>query len=158
MAYNVSLNLEAIYLLLALFEMKQPYRNEWIILAIQQHFFSGGSVSFANEFKHIFPTSKDRNGVTVREVPVAMVALVATAVHATLHEWRSGERRAVKFSANTFLDPYHGHVGSFNHIQEECNHTFHAIMADIYSRASGDIKIDTPNVSIVNLDLDALED
>jgi hypothetical protein len=59
---------------------KQPYRNEWIILVIQQHFFSGGPVSFANEFKHIFPTSKDRNGVTVREVPVAMVALVATAV------------------------------------------------------------------------------
>ena len=40
----------------------------------------GGINSFAHRYGAQFPMSEDENGVMVREAPVAMVALVATAV------------------------------------------------------------------------------
>ena len=43
-------------------------------------FFIGGSTSFASRFHDRFPTSQDRDGIARREVPIPMVALVATAV------------------------------------------------------------------------------
>jgi hypothetical protein len=58
----------------------QPYRNDRIIAAIRDLFFIGGNKSFASRFNNHFPMSQDCNGVFMREVPVPMVALVATAV------------------------------------------------------------------------------
>ena len=58
----------------------KPYRNRRIIDAIHDLFFSGGSTSFAKRFDYLFPNSETLDGVTVYEVPVPMVALVATAV------------------------------------------------------------------------------
>jgi hypothetical protein len=52
---------------------------------IYQLYFSGGSTSFASEFKHHFLTSKDHNGVIIHKVPVPLVALVATAVRCHVH-------------------------------------------------------------------------
>jgi hypothetical protein len=43
-------------------------------------FFAGGRLSFANRFRSMFEISQGNDGVVAREVPVAMVALVATAV------------------------------------------------------------------------------
>ena len=58
----------------------QPYRNDRIIAVIRDLYFSGGSTSFAARFEHLFPTYQGANGVVNREVPIPMVALVATAV------------------------------------------------------------------------------
>ena len=58
----------------------KPYRNRRIILAIHDLYFTGGSNSFAMRFDQLFPRFTGVDGVTVHEVPISMVALVATAV------------------------------------------------------------------------------
>jgi hypothetical protein len=58
----------------------QPYRNDRIISVIQELYFTGGSGSFASRFDGWFPTYQGPNGDTRQEVPIPMLALVATAV------------------------------------------------------------------------------
>lgn len=58
----------------------RPYRNDRIITVIRNLYFVGGVRSFASRFGSRFPMHEEVNGVTTREVPVPMVALVATAV------------------------------------------------------------------------------
>lgn len=57
-----------------------PYRNSRIITVIRDMYFSGGTNSFANRFKDLFPVHRGDNALFSHEVPVPMVALVATAV------------------------------------------------------------------------------
>lgn len=47
---------------------------------IRDLYFSGGTASFAARFHHRFPKYPGLDGDSHNEVPVAMVALVATAV------------------------------------------------------------------------------
>jgi hypothetical protein len=58
----------------------RPYRNDQIITVIRDMFFVGGATSFARRFRYLFPTYEISHGQEVYEVPIAMVALVATAV------------------------------------------------------------------------------
>jgi hypothetical protein len=58
----------------------RPYRNVRIVNVIRQMFFTGGNTSFANRFRSEFPIHQRNDGVVSREVPITMVALVATAV------------------------------------------------------------------------------
>jgi hypothetical protein len=58
----------------------RPYRNDRIINAIRDLYFSGGHMSFASRCSSHFPSCDHCDNVTRREVPVPMVALVATAV------------------------------------------------------------------------------
>jgi hypothetical protein len=58
----------------------RPYRNDRIIAVIRDVFFTGGVKSFARQFQYLFPTWESREGEKSYEVPVPMVALVATAV------------------------------------------------------------------------------
>lgn len=57
----------------------RPYRNDRIIAATRELYFTGRS-ALASRFVDRFPVSEDGNGVSKREVPIPMVALVATAV------------------------------------------------------------------------------
>ena len=58
----------------------RPYRNPHIITLIRDMYFSGGATSFARRFAYLFPEHEDTDGETLYEVPVPMVALVATGV------------------------------------------------------------------------------
>jgi hypothetical protein len=58
----------------------RPYRNDRIITVIRSMYFGGGALSFARRFRYLFPTHEGRDGDINFEVPVPMVALVATAV------------------------------------------------------------------------------
>jgi hypothetical protein len=131
----------------------RPYRNDRIITVIRDLYFSGGSTSFASRFHHIFPVFRDSEAKPRYEVPIPMVALVATAVspaskyltyiltvtyqqlYAALYEWRTGEKKVAEFSATSYLDVYEGHVNSLLHIRDERNSAFHTTMADIYAQA-----------------------
>ncbi|KAH9997087.1 hypothetical protein BJV77DRAFT_923028, partial [Russula vinacea] len=66
------------------------------------------------------------------EVPIPMVALVGTALFASLYEWRTGEHRPIGFSANMFLNVYFGHINTIKHIEDNNNRVFHSMMSDIY--------------------------
>ena len=50
---------------------------------IRDMFFAGGCASFANRYRDDFPIHQGNDGVVKREVPIPMVALVATAVRIT---------------------------------------------------------------------------
>jgi hypothetical protein len=56
----------------------KPYRNNRIIRVIRDLYFNGGKASFAHSFTYLFS-----NAELDKEVPVPMVALVATAVRFT---------------------------------------------------------------------------
>ena len=58
----------------------QPYRNARIVTIIRDLYFLGGTNTFANQFKDLFPMHRGIGGELRREVPIPMVALVATAV------------------------------------------------------------------------------
>ena len=64
----------------ALLRRTQPYQNRRIITVLQDVFFSGGAVSFAQHYHSLFPTYYTGNGVMKRQVPIPMVALVMTIV------------------------------------------------------------------------------
>ncbi|KAN0141461.1 hypothetical protein V8E53_000706, partial [Lactarius tabidus] len=136
----------------------QPYQNERIILAIQDLYFTGGSASFARRFLYLFPTYESCEGAINHEVPIPMVALVATALYAPLYEWHTGEQQVTEFSANGYLDIYLGHVNTLKHIQEHRAGAFHFMMADIYNKANTPIVNELNTViPIANLDLDNLD-
>jgi hypothetical protein len=96
-------------------------------------YFAGGSKSFAKCYHYLFPTFEAHEGKVVHEVPIHMVALVATVVspsflvatfcahsscklYAALYEWCTGEQKIVEFFANTYLDVYLGHVNTLKHV------------------------------------------
>ncbi|KAN0137014.1 hypothetical protein V8E53_005011 [Lactarius tabidus] len=108
-------------------------------------FFTGGAVSFARRFRYLFPTYEARHGEETLEVPIVMVALVATALYATLYEWHHGDQQVGELLTNAYLDVYLGHVNTLKHIQENRNGAFHLMMADIYTQAKMFIiKVSTP--------------
>jgi hypothetical protein len=68
----------------------RPYRNIRIVNVIRDMFFTGGASSFAHRFRSQFSIHQGRDGVVLRELPIAMVALVATAVsHTFILYWYS---------------------------------------------------------------------
>jgi Domain of unknown function (DUF6532) len=129
----------------------KPYRNARIINVIREQFFTGGTASFAHRFNHRFLVRKDSNGVPMREVPIPMVALVATAVsvivillhhanvmyqiYVALDEWRDGVNQPLQFSTTVYLDVYNSHVASLRTIEKERTKAFHLMMQDIYTQA-----------------------
>ena len=62
----------------------RPYWNIRIIGVIQDLYFIGGNNSFAHRYRAHFPTFENEQGV-VQEVPLVMVAMVATAVSASFY-------------------------------------------------------------------------
>ncbi|KAH9019344.1 hypothetical protein EDB83DRAFT_2320776 [Lactarius deliciosus] len=154
----------------------QPYRNPRIIAVIRDLYFMGGSTSFLARFHHLFPSYRGEDGVISREVPMPMVALVATALYATLYEWRGGEQQIVEFSANAYMDVYLANMNTLQHIRNNRERAFHIMMSDIYTQArrvrclhlhygSPDWCYDsamggvapTTTIPIADLDLDELE-
>ncbi|KAI9433408.1 hypothetical protein H4582DRAFT_2082328 [Lactarius indigo] len=129
-----------------------PYCNECIISVIWDLFFTGGKSSFASHFEHLFPVHQGHDGILAHEVPVPMVALVATA-------WRTGAPQVFEFSANTYLDVYRCNAGTLNYILNSRPNAYHVMMANIYTQASSNTRHDdSPDVEIADLDLNDLED
>ncbi|KAH9039857.1 hypothetical protein EDB85DRAFT_1887262 [Lactarius pseudohatsudake] len=138
----------------------QPYRNRRIIQVIHDLYFVGGSgnTSFSIRFDQAFPRYTGDDGVTVREVPIPMVALVSTALYASIIEWRTGVQKVVEFSANAYFGVYQAHVTTLEIIRNQRNNAYHKMMSSIYSQASSAVGGD-PLLSsqITELDLDLLE-
>ncbi|KAN0127723.1 hypothetical protein V8E53_014443, partial [Lactarius tabidus] len=142
----------------ALVMRSRPYRNDRIIAVIRNMYFSGGAMSFARKFQYLFPMYECREGEKRYEVPAPMVALVATALYATIYEWHTGEQHIAEFSANAYLDVYLGHINTLKHIKEKHEGAFHLMMADIYTQASKHIGNEaSASVAIAQLDLDELD-
>lgn len=81
-----------------------------------------------------------------------MVALVATALYAAIHEWHSGKHHSMEFSANVYLDVYQGHINTFHHIRERRSGAFHLMMADLYAQASAAEETAAAPIADINLE------
>ncbi|KAN0113977.1 hypothetical protein V8E52_007126 [Russula decolorans] len=113
----------------------KPYRNKRIVTAIRTLFFTGGTSAYAHRFDSKFPRFRGPDGALVREVPEAMLTLVATALYAAIHKWRTGVHQPTDFSTNAYIDAYNGHVGTLNHLRAQRSGAFHVMMADLYNLA-----------------------
>jgi hypothetical protein len=129
----------------------KPYRNERIVEVLRDLFFVGGSLSYANRYANKFPEVTGSDGVAAREVPVCMVALVATAVrvtyelghytngktqlYAAIHEWRTGVHESANFSADRYMETYNGHIHSLERIRTRHSAAFHTTMSQLYTLA-----------------------
>ncbi|KAI9456292.1 hypothetical protein BJY52DRAFT_1188006 [Lactarius psammicola] len=116
-----------------------------------------------SNYNYTFPGQGGQHGYVMEyEVPVPMVALVATALYASIHEWRTGSRQPVEFSTSAYLMSIRGHIDTFQLIRENQG-KFHVMMADIYSKASdaGDNEVSGPVLGtmtpMTELDLENLE-
>ncbi|KAH9066102.1 hypothetical protein EDB83DRAFT_2315106 [Lactarius deliciosus] len=134
----------------------QPYRNSRIIRVIHNLFFTGGGSLFKAQFDYLFTNKSGDNGQMVREVPIAMVALVAMALYASIYEWRTGVRQVVEFSTTTYFDVYRHHMDTLGFIRDGRDSAFHNMMAKIYTEAS-EFGNGT-GTSMVQIDLDLLDE
>ncbi|KAH9960702.1 hypothetical protein BC827DRAFT_1155738 [Russula dissimulans] len=135
----------------------RPYRNDCIIAGIHETFFTGGDKSFSKHFNIQFPVSWNQNGKMVCEVPVHMVALVATVLYAVLKEWQSGTWKSIDFSSLVNLDTYIGHTNTLERIEVTQESGFHVMMADIYAKASVLVPSEPSTIVVANIDYNELK-
>ncbi|KAI8982912.1 hypothetical protein BD414DRAFT_419381, partial [Trametes punicea] len=69
------------------------------------------------------------------ELPMAMVALVGTAIHAGILAWASGKLTKLDFSGNSFIDTYREHITFMTHLQQNNVRGFHTTMHRLYKGA-----------------------
>ncbi|KAI8971259.1 hypothetical protein BD414DRAFT_426509, partial [Trametes punicea] len=72
-----------------------------------------------------------------KEVPMAMLALVGAALHASLSEWSTGTHKKNTFSADAFLDAYSKHITLLTGIKQKNVNGYHTMMHRLYNAASG---------------------
>ncbi|CDO74226.1 hypothetical protein BN946_scf184721.g5 [Trametes cinnabarina] len=114
---------------------EKPYGHPLVLHILQQAFF-GGPDSVSRRFPEIFVSSlQDKS--EEHELPMAMVALVGTAIHAGLLQWQTGQFMKIEFSGNTFIDKYREHITFMMHTQTENARGYHTAMHNLYKAASG---------------------
>ncbi|KAI9457388.1 hypothetical protein F5148DRAFT_1322478 [Russula earlei] len=97
-----------------------PYENP-LILAMLEHKFKS--------------SQSDRpNG---KEIPIPMLALVATSVYATTKEWECGPHIKADFGSNIFENTYRWHVNFLWKILKDGPNKFHTMMHWIYIETNG---------------------
>ncbi|KAG1857521.1 hypothetical protein F4604DRAFT_1931477 [Suillus subluteus] len=96
------------------------------------------------------------------EIPIPMLAIVCTAIRATLLTKRNKSSDDFKFTGNQFLDIYNHHMSLLGSIQKKAPIKFHKMMSDIYEEVnrfrhsiSGAYNQDD---SLSFLDLDSMDD
>jgi len=102
----------------------QPYCHPAIESVIRHVFFHGSSTTIYDGIYHSSIPELDEP-----EVPIPIVALAATAVHATIDDW--GRDRG-PFSASLYEDIYRRHVATLESIKTANARAFHAITGSIY--------------------------
>ncbi|KAF8889245.1 hypothetical protein BD779DRAFT_1671819 [Infundibulicybe gibba] len=133
----------------------RPYEHPTILAVLEQVYFTGLSsigARLVNKFKS---SRKDRP--EEKEVPVAMLALVATGVYAAIKEWETGKRIKSDFGGKVFEATYQRHVEFLGIIMEKGPNKFHAMMHRIYLRASNHAlaspEVSAPISSLLKIDM-----
>ncbi|KAI0245598.1 hypothetical protein BJV78DRAFT_1287423 [Lactifluus subvellereus] len=108
----------------------EPFLNPAFIQILKMSFFLRPT-SIGSKIRDQFVSSID--GHDEPELPIAMVALVATAVYAALYEWKTGARIIIKFEGNVFATIYRGLYNTLETIKSTNRTAFHAIMSKLYS-------------------------
>ncbi|KAJ3002419.1 hypothetical protein NUW54_g5857 [Trametes sanguinea] len=115
-------------------EKKSPYEHPIFIEVIASCFFRGPD-SIASKWASMFSSSHPDLPDEL-EVPPPMVALVATAVHNALSEWRTGVHRSIPFHGAVHEEQYRGHLDILEGIKSRSLRAYHAMMHRLYTAAS----------------------
>ncbi|KAG2338132.1 hypothetical protein BDR05DRAFT_1004462 [Suillus weaverae] len=114
---------------------KKPYQGELLLFLIYRQLFHS-SRSIAIKFTERFIEIANNKGQHP-EVPIPLLALVATAVYTALL-WKSqGSPSKFNFTGNLFSETYNYHVRFLEKLKKDAPAKFHCMMADIYEAAHG---------------------
>ncbi|KAI1781974.1 hypothetical protein LXA43DRAFT_907163, partial [Ganoderma leucocontextum] len=72
-----------------------------------------------------------------REIPMVMLALVGTAIHAALSDWKLGTHKPASFTADAYVDVYKEHMTLLQAIKNGSLNSYHKLMHMLYCRATG---------------------
>ncbi|KAG2737944.1 hypothetical protein P692DRAFT_20883061 [Suillus brevipes Sb2] len=109
---------------------KKPYQGELLIFLLHDGVFNGAKsigVRFSARFVEIA-----RNKCNRPEVPIPLLALVATAIYAALFWKTLGSPGKFNFSGNQFSETYVFHVKFLEGLKKDAPGKFHCMMADIF--------------------------
>ncbi|KAG2085715.1 hypothetical protein BD769DRAFT_1681547 [Suillus cothurnatus] len=109
---------------------KKPYQGDLLIFLIYEGVFTGAKsigVKFAERFVELANNKGNRP-----EMPIPLLALVATAVYAALFWKTLGSPGKFNFTGNQFSETYVFHVKFLEDLKRDAPGKFHCMMADIY--------------------------
>ncbi|TBU36602.1 hypothetical protein BD309DRAFT_878102 [Dichomitus squalens] len=137
----------------------KPYMHECIVIVLRNMFFVGPR-SLINLSPEIF-TSTLPQRPDEREVPMVMLALVGTAIHAALSGWRLGFLDPQAFSADAYVDAYNEHITLLTGIKSQNARGYHTMMHRLFTRASNSVApslvTNTSNTALSHVDFSAME-
>ncbi|GLB45655.1 hypothetical protein LshimejAT787_2500470 [Lyophyllum shimeji] len=135
--------------------------NPIIISTLKEFYFPGTRGSLGEKHAHMFSSSIEEGpGSNELEIPLPMLAIVATTLHSALDDWASGERKPTDFNAERYEDVYNAHVTTLKTIQKK-KLKYHRLMSNLYNAASSKASIRSTNMArnaIALLNLDAMEE
>ncbi|RPD72205.1 hypothetical protein L226DRAFT_442490, partial [Lentinus tigrinus ALCF2SS1-7] len=67
-----------------------------------------------------------------KEIPAAMLALVATALYASIDDYRSMHREPCDFKSNIFLDIYRQNIATLSQYKHDCPIKYHRLMHSLF--------------------------
>ncbi|KAJ8496667.1 hypothetical protein ONZ45_g12367 [Pleurotus djamor] len=116
---------------------KRPYWHPAVIASLKHTFFLRDRGSIVNNHSTRFKSSiSTAPGSTQLEVPIAMVCLVSTMIHASLQLRKdpvAGGTKATAFKADEFEDVYRGHQMFLQDLQRTRLKHFHELMHGLYN-------------------------
>ncbi|KZT74260.1 hypothetical protein DAEQUDRAFT_296645 [Daedalea quercina L-15889] len=100
-----------------------------------------------------------------KELPIAAVSLIATAVYASLNDWSTGARKAADFNAESFTDVYKLNIELLKTIKSKSLKKYHVLMHRLFKKATGEAKVPAKKGSqtaiekmLQAVDIDAMAD
>ncbi|KAF8986201.1 hypothetical protein BDQ17DRAFT_1335651 [Cyathus striatus] len=139
----------------------KPYYHPCLISGIQKFFFLGSCGTYAQRYRKRFKSSHS-DYPSELELPLALVSIIATSIHASLEDWSTGVHRSTDFNYDLLEDIYNGHEEFFSGLHQDYPGKYHVLMHGLYKNCSSDAQSAAPAVSISQknklLNMEGMED
>ncbi|KAF7371582.1 hypothetical protein MVEN_00013600 [Mycena venus] len=111
-------------------QLDQPFRHGSVRFVIKEEVFSNSS--FVTQNIDRFPARHEKKPME-RELPDPMVALGATAVYASLVEYRTtGRRQNIPFTEDAYEDIYRNHMATLSDIRKNAKRSLHQLLHELF--------------------------
>ncbi|KAG2090097.1 uncharacterized protein F5147DRAFT_780406 [Suillus discolor] len=139
---------------------QKPYQGQPIVDTLYETFFKNTKSVGLQFAQHFLDIAENKTGRP--EIPIPMLAMVSTAIHAVLVAKKNKAGEDFKFTGNQFCDIYTYHVALLERIRRTAPVKFHKMMADIYEEVQH-LRRDTIGVydkdtDLAFLDLEGMDD
>ncbi|XP_006463147.1 hypothetical protein AGABI2DRAFT_119973 [Agaricus bisporus var. bisporus H97] len=112
----------------------RPYEHPCIIHTLKEFLFKEGSrkARLGDQHAIIFKSTNPRRPDRL-EIPPSVLALISTAVQATISDWSTGMRINSDFIADTVEDIFTGHTSYISSLKNKSIPKYHAMLHRIYN-------------------------